>query len=49
MTGFKYKLAHKRAEKEKWSVADKAQRKQLIQVLRESINQLEGRMVEAVG
>ncbi len=47
MTGFEYKLAHKRAEKEKWSVTDNAQRKQLIQILRESINQLEGRKVEA--
>jgi hypothetical protein len=47
MTGLKYKLAHKRAEKDKWSVSENAQRKQLIQVLRESINQLEKQMVEA--
>jgi hypothetical protein len=47
MTGLKYKLAHKRAEKDKWSVSENAQRKQLIQVLRESINQLERQMVEA--
>ena len=47
MTGLKFKLAHKRAEKEKWSVSENAQRKQLIQVLRESINQLERQMVEA--
>ena len=47
MTGLKYKLAHKRAEKDKWSVSGNAKRKQLIQVLRESINQLERQMVEA--
>jgi hypothetical protein len=47
MTGLKYKLAHKRAEKDKWSVSENAQRKQLIRVLRESIDQLERQMVEA--
>jgi hypothetical protein len=47
MTGLKFKLAHKRAEKDKWSVSENAQRKQLIQVLRESINQLEKQTVEA--
>ncbi len=30
MTGLKYKLAHKRAEKEKWSATDNAQRKRKI-------------------
>lgn len=30
MTGLKYKLAHKRAEKDKWSVSENAKRKQLI-------------------
>ncbi|HEX9320016.1 MAG TPA: hypothetical protein VF884_13870 [Nitrososphaeraceae archaeon] len=40
MTGLKYKLAHKRAEKEKWSSTDKAQRKRLIQILQEMIAQL---------
>jgi hypothetical protein len=38
MTGLKHKLAHKRAEKDKWSISENAQRKQLIQVLRE-VNQ----------
>src|SRR5918995_425916 len=46
-TGMKYKLAHKRADKEKWSATDNAQRKQLIRVLRESINQLQRGMAEA--
>src|ERR671918_2264271 len=41
MMGLKYKLAHKRAEKEKWSGTETAQKKRLIQVLQESINQLE--------
>ena len=47
MTGMKYKLAHKRAEKEKWSGTETAQRKRLIQVLQESINQLESEMVKS--
>jgi hypothetical protein len=40
MTGIKYKLAHKRAEKEKWSADDSAQRKQLIHILQEMIGEL---------
>ena len=47
MTGLKYKLAHKRAEKEKWNTTDNAQRKRLIQVLQELIGQLKREMVEA--
>jgi hypothetical protein len=35
MTGLKYKLAHKRAERERWNVSDKAQREHLIQILEE--------------
>ncbi|HKG41670.1 MAG TPA: hypothetical protein VKA98_06000 [Nitrososphaeraceae archaeon] len=46
MTGLKYKLAHKRAEKEKWNSTDNTQRKRLIQVLQESIDQLKREMVE---
>jgi hypothetical protein len=48
MTGLKYKLAHKRAEKEKWNATDNTQRKRLIQVLQELIDQLKREMVEAV-
>lgn len=44
MTGLKYKLAHKRAEKENWSITDNAQRKRLIQILQELIDQLKGEM-----
>jgi hypothetical protein len=40
MSGLKYKLAHKRAEKDKWSTADNAQRERLIQILQELIAQL---------
>ena len=47
MTGLKYKLAHKRAEKEKWNTTDNAQRKRLIQVLQELIGQLKREMVQA--
>ena len=50
MTGLKYKLAHRRAGKETWSASDRAQRRRLIQVLREMIDDLsrEPEKVEAV-
>ena len=41
MTGLKYKLAHKRADKNKWSATAKTQRKRLIQLMQELIAQLE--------
>jgi len=41
LTGLKYKLAHKRAEKDKWNISDKAQRKRLIKMLKDMIDQLE--------
>jgi hypothetical protein len=43
MTGLKYKLAHKRAEKERWNATEDVQRKQLIQILEELINELKKR------
>ncbi len=46
MTGLKYKLAHKRAEKEKRNATDNTQRKRLIQILQELIDQLKKEMVE---
>lgn len=46
MIGLKYKLAHKRAEKEKWNTSDISQKKRLIQILEELIDQLKGEMVE---
>ena len=42
MTGLKYKLAHKRAEKENWNITDNAQRNRLIEILQELIDQLKG-------
>jgi len=40
MTGLKYKLAHKRAGAESWSASDRAQRRRLIQILQEMIDDL---------
>lgn len=40
MTGMKYKLAHKRSTREKWSATDNAQKRRLIQILEETIDQL---------
>jgi hypothetical protein len=40
MTGVKFKLAHKRAEKLHWSATDNAQKKKLIGLLEESISEL---------
>jgi len=39
--GYKYKLAHKRADKDKWSITEKGQRKRLIKILSEMIHELE--------
>jgi len=41
LTGLKYKLAHKRADKNKWSASAKAQRKRLVKLMKELIAQLE--------
>ena len=41
MVGFKHKIAHKRADKERWSVSEKTQKKKLITALQELINTLE--------
>jgi len=41
LTGLKYKLAHKRADKEKWSTSAKTQKKRLVKLMRELIAQLE--------
>jgi hypothetical protein len=40
MIGFKYKLAHKRAEKGKWNITDNTQKQRLIRILQELIGQL---------
>lgn len=41
LTGLKYKLAHKRAEKGKWNTTAKTQKKRLIKLMKEMIEQLE--------
>lgn len=41
MVGLKFKLAHKRANKENWSASGEKQRKQLIQLLKSFIAELE--------
>lgn len=41
LTGLKYKLAHKRADKEKWSATPPTQRKHLVKFLKELITHLE--------
>lgn len=45
MIGLKYKLAHKRAEKNSWSSPDDAQRKRLIEILQSLIEELKTEMV----
>jgi hypothetical protein len=41
LTGLKYKLAHKRADKEKWSISAATQRKHLVKFLKELVSHLE--------
>jgi len=41
MVGLKFKLAHRRADKGKWSATDDTQRKHLIKILKDFINELE--------
>jgi hypothetical protein len=45
MIGLKYKLAHKRAERNNWSSSDNAQRKKLIEILEELIEKVKLEMV----
>jgi hypothetical protein len=41
MTGLKLKLAHKRSGKDKWSVSDATQHKNLIKILKAFVKELE--------
>src|SRR5678809_1570730 len=41
LTGLKFKLAHKRADKDKWSTSSKTQKKRLVKLLQQLIAQLE--------
>jgi hypothetical protein len=45
MIGLKYKLAHKRVERNSWSSSDDAQRKRLIEILQELIKNIKMEMV----
>jgi hypothetical protein len=42
LTGLKFKIAHKRADSEKWSATEKTQRKRMIKFLQDVISDLEG-------
>lgn len=44
MIGLKYKLAHKRADRNNWSSSDNAQKKRLIVILEDLIEQLKREM-----
>jgi hypothetical protein len=46
MTGIKFKLAHKRADNEKWSASDRAQRRRLIKFLERVIEDLASQEAE---
>ena len=45
MIGLKYKVAHKRVEKNSWSSSEDAQRKRLIEILQRSIEELKTEMI----
>jgi hypothetical protein len=45
LNGLKFKLAHKRAEKQKWSASATAQRKNLIHFFQEMIRQLKAKSI----
>ena len=47
LTGLKYKLAHKRAGKDTWSASEQAQRRHLIKILQETIDDLSADMPAA--
>src|SRR5438046_6143003 len=42
LTGLKFKLAHKRADQDKWSASPQVQRRHLVKILKEMIEHLEG-------
>lgn len=46
MTGIKYKLAHKRADRLNWNTSENQQRKQLVQILEELIIQVRNEILE---
>ncbi|HEV8246888.1 MAG TPA: hypothetical protein VGP93_14015 [Polyangiaceae bacterium] len=46
LVGVKYKLSHKRADKETWSASEQAQRRRLIQILQQMIADLQSGQAE---
>jgi hypothetical protein len=46
MTGIKYKLAHKRAERENWNISKFALKKRLVQLLEKFTAQLKDEISE---
>jgi hypothetical protein len=46
LTGIKFKLAHKRADKETWSASTRAQQKKAVQILRQVADELEQQLAE---
>jgi hypothetical protein len=46
LTGLKYKLAHKRAEKDKWNTTAKTQKKRLVKLMQQLIEQLKKEPLE---
>jgi hypothetical protein len=46
MNGLKYKLAHKRKDKDKWNISDRTQRTHLVKILKEFINEIEEEPIE---
>jgi hypothetical protein len=47
MIGLKYKLAHKRADRNNWSSSDNAQKKRLIAILEDLTEQLKKEMISS--
>jgi hypothetical protein len=46
LTGLKFKLAHKRADKETWSASTRAQRKKAAEILRQIADELDQELAE---
>ncbi len=46
MSGLKYKIAHKRADKDTWNSSDRTQRKRLIKILTDLADRLEKENIE---
>lgn len=47
MTGIKYKLAHKRADRENWNISEYAQKKRLVQLIEKFTAQLKDEIGES--